>query len=227
MLSKSTETYLERTRTYVTLLPRDTDATFIDSNDDVFNSTSWRWGRWILFVLFVAGVLLLIICTARVNRRRRALGEAPIRGTAWMTPPSYRQSEQQYHGTTQAHVEDFVPEYTENVADNDLGYYDERGEFHPNGKVEYIPPPVLAEDNYPEQYQGQHDEEGVDFMARPSPAVTRRPTELLPFNLPTPNPNTSANHFSNLQSPSAQSGATTETMDTIDTRSTNPSIRKG
>lgn len=111
--------------------------------DDPWGSSSWRWGRWILFVIFVAFILVLIIATARANKNRYVRGEAPIRGTAWFTPPSYRQSEREYVGTTQRQVQDFVPEYTATANENDLGYYDERGEFHSNDKTAYVPPPTL------------------------------------------------------------------------------------
>lgn len=122
-----------------------------NSSDGMFltddpNSSSWQWGRWILFVLFIVGIFVLFIFTVTTNRRRRYMGQAPIRGTAWMTPPSYRQSEQEYHGNSQRVVEDFVPEYTQEANINDLGYYDERGEFHANGKAEYLPPPPLVQE---------------------------------------------------------------------------------
>ncbi|KAK5781799.1 hypothetical protein RI543_000699 [Arxiozyma heterogenica] len=111
--------------------------------NDVFGDSSWQWGRWILFILFIIGFFAVFFLTFTANRRRINRGEAPIRGTSWITPPSYRQSEQQYHGTTQRVVEDYVPEYTEEANINDLGYYDERGQFHPNTKAEYLPPPPL------------------------------------------------------------------------------------
>lgn len=121
----------------------DNDSMFLDNDPE---SSSWQWGRWILFILFIVGLLFLFIMTVTANRRRRTMGQAPIRGTAWMTPPSYRQSEHQYHGNTHNVVEDFVPEYTEETNINDLGYYDERGEFHANGKAEYLPPPPLVQE---------------------------------------------------------------------------------
>lgn len=121
----------------------DNNSMFLENDPE---SSSWQWGRWILFILFIVGLLFLFIMTVTANRRRRTMGQAPIRGTAWMTPPSYRQSEHQYHGNTHNVVEDFVPEYTEETNINDLGYYDERGEFHPNGKAEYLPPPPLVQE---------------------------------------------------------------------------------
>ncbi|EGA75639.1 Rcr2p [Saccharomyces cerevisiae AWRI796] len=104
------------------------------TDDDPFSSSSWRWGRWYFFYFFsIVALLILLFSTAKVNRRRRIMGQAPIRGTAWLTPPTYRQSERDYNGTQRC-VEDYVPEYTETANENDLGFYDERGEFHPNGK---------------------------------------------------------------------------------------------
>lgn len=142
------------------LFKRDDDDGMFLSDDP--NSSSWQWGRWILFILFIVGFLAVFIFTITANRRRRYNGQAPIRGTAWMTPPSYRQSEQQYHGNTQRVVEDYVPEYTEEANINDLGYYDERGEFHPNGKAEYLPPPPLVQ---------QVDSNDSADMERPQRAV--------------------------------------------------------
>ena len=88
-------------------------------------------------IFFIVALLILLFSTAKVNRRRRIMGQAPIRGTAWLTPPTYRQSERDYNGTQRC-VEDYVSEYTETANENDLGFYDERGEFHPNGKTEYL-----------------------------------------------------------------------------------------
>lgn len=156
------------------------------STDDTWGSSAWNWGRWILFVIFIAFILILVFCTARVNRRRRVMGQAPIRGTSWLTPPSYRQSERQYVGNTQQYVEDYVPEYTENTNENDLGYYDERGEFHSNGKTEYIPPPKLASDN------------ASDSLERPNPVMVREPMGSdmdLDFNRPTFQKNNNLNTF--------------------------------
>ncbi|CAB4253160.1 similar to Saccharomyces cerevisiae YDR003W RCR2 Vacuolar protein that presumably functions within the endosomal-vacuolar trafficking pathway [Maudiozyma barnettii] len=148
------------------------DTTDSDNNgttiiDDPWGSSTWRWGRWILFVIFVAFILILVIATARANRRRYVRGVAPIRGTSWLTPPSYRQSENTYVGTSQRAVVDYVPEYTEEANENDLGYYDERGEFHTNDKTTYIPPPKLETANEP------HSLSGSPLLERPSPAVLR------------------------------------------------------
>lgn len=138
-----------------------------DDNDDYFGyggTSSWVWGRWILFVIFVVFILAIGVCTARVNRKRRTMGQAPIRGTAWMTPPSYRQSQRQYNGSAGRVVEDFVPQYTETANEQDLGYYDEHGEFHLNSKAEYLPPPTLVQETR---------SDSSESLERPRAAVTR------------------------------------------------------
>ncbi|CAG62778.1 uncharacterized protein GVI51_M10417 [Nakaseomyces glabratus] len=112
------------------------------TDDDPYGRGSWVWGRWILFVIFVVGILLMTLLTFRINRRRTATGRAPIYGTAWMTPPSYRQSERDYNHT-QNYVEEYVPTYTETTNANDLGYYDANGVFHKNAKAEMLQPPAL------------------------------------------------------------------------------------
>ncbi|CCF58853.1 hypothetical protein KAFR_0F02560 [Kazachstania africana CBS 2517] len=113
--------------------------------DDSYNSTAWKFGRWFLSIVFVLVFLSIIFMAVRANKKRINRGEAPIRGTSWLTPPSYRQSERQYSSSA-GEYEDYVPTYTEQANENDLGYYDERGEFHLNGKSEYLPPPPLSEE---------------------------------------------------------------------------------
>jgi hypothetical protein len=68
----------------------------------------------------------------RINKRRGQQGIEPIRGTAWITPPSYIQANQQRQ-------EPFVPPYTEEANDNDMGYYDNTGAFHVNSKAKEAP----------------------------------------------------------------------------------------
>ncbi|CAI4058457.1 hypothetical protein N7582_001112 [Saccharomyces uvarum] len=153
--------------------------------DDPFGSSSWKWGRWIFFIFFVVAIAILLFSTAKVNRRRRIMGQAPIRGTAWLTPPTYRQSERDYNGTQRC-VEDYVPEYTETANENDLGFYDERGEFHPNGKTEYLPPPLLTEN--------RADSTDKDLQ-RPKAAVVRMPSDTeFDLNLMRPTMNNFGNN---------------------------------
>lgn len=130
--------------------------------DNFDSSSGWLWGRWILFVIFVICIIAVGLGTARINRRRRAMGEAPIRGTAWMTPPSYRQSQRQYNGPEGS--EDYVPQYTATANDQDLGYYDEHGEFHLNAKAEAQAPPTLTRETV---------SDSSESLERPRAAVTR------------------------------------------------------
>lgn len=95
------------------------------------SSSSWVWGRWILFVLFIVAILCVVLAAIRINKRRGQEGREPIRGTAWITPPSYVQS--QHQSNTQ---QPFVPPYSEQANDNDAGYYDNQGVFHPNLKAQ-------------------------------------------------------------------------------------------
>lgn len=190
--------------------------------DDPWGSNSWRWGRWILFVIFVAFILILVISTARVNRRRYVRGEAPIRGTSWLTPPSYRQSERQYVGNTQRAVVDYVPEYTEEANENDLGYYDERGEFHTNAKTAYIPPPTLDSTTGPLPHTQSDD----PLYERPSPAVLRNPSTVsspdLGFDFSRPNYRTDSNlhtfpnYFNNNEEPTANNAGTVGSSSSAD-----------
>ncbi|QLQ80360.1 hypothetical protein HG537_0D03610 [Torulaspora globosa] len=130
--------------------------------DNFDSSSGWVWGRWILFVIFVICIIAVGLGTARINRRRRDLGQAPIRGTAWMTPPTYRQSQRQYNGPAEGSV-DYVPQYTATANDQDLGYYDEYGEFHLNAKAEGQAPPTLRETV----------SDSSESLERPRAAVTR------------------------------------------------------
>lgn len=72
-----------------------------------------------------------MLAAIRINKRRGQEGREPIRGTAWITPPSYIQSQ---HQTNQQ--QPYVPPYSEQANDNDAGYYDNQGVFHPNLKAQ-------------------------------------------------------------------------------------------
>lgn len=105
-----------------------------DDDDNCFgydcdDSSTWTWARWILFVLFLVGLALIIFSACRINKKRVSEGRGPIRGTAWMTPPSYYQSQQNTQNPP------FVPQYTATTNDNDMGYYDAHGNFVPNPKL--------------------------------------------------------------------------------------------
>ncbi|SCU85225.1 LANO_0C03708g1_1 [Lachancea nothofagi CBS 11611] len=121
------------------LLPRASDSTSTD-NDYCYGlscGNEWVWARWILFVFFLLAIAALALTAVKVNGKRLRLGQRPIVGTSWFTPPTYRQSERQYRSTTQ----DYVPVYTETANANDMGYYDNQGIFHLNSKAENMDPP--------------------------------------------------------------------------------------
>lgn len=102
-----------------------------------FTSYSTSGGaRWAFFAVFILVVLCAVIGTIRVNRRRSKQGMQPIYGTRWMTPPSYIQSQTQYNQPGQRNDPEvpgsYVPTYTATANDNDMGFYDNNGEFHAN-----------------------------------------------------------------------------------------------
>ncbi|AET40064.1 resistance to Congo red protein Ecym_5302 [Eremothecium cymbalariae DBVPG len=85
--------------------------------------------RWAIFAVWIVVVFFSIFM---INLRRRRRGLRPIIGTAWLTPPSYGQSQRQYNRPTDDPTAIPVPEYTEQPNVNvDLGYYDNQGKFHP------------------------------------------------------------------------------------------------
>ncbi|KAG5422125.1 hypothetical protein I9W82_001219 [Candida metapsilosis] len=103
--------------------------------DDGYWSNSGG-ARWAFFAIFVVLIIIVVLGTIRVNKKRAQHGEQPIYGTRWLTPPSYRQSQTQYHQPD--HVRDpdlpsaYVPTYTATANEYDMGYYDANGNFHPN-----------------------------------------------------------------------------------------------
>lgn len=89
--------------------------------------------RWAFFGVFIVLVIIVVIGTLRVNKRRSRQGIQPIYGTRWLTPPSYRQSERVYNNRNDLDVPtNYVPTYSEQAGDTDMGYYDNEGNFHPN-----------------------------------------------------------------------------------------------
>ncbi|CCE78105.1 Piso0_000718 [Millerozyma farinosa CBS 7064] len=92
--------------------------------------------RWAFFAIFIILILIVIIGTLRVNKKRAKQGINPLYGTRWMTPPSYIQSQSQYnrsHGGDNMSVRNnYVPTYTAEATENDMGFYDSNGKFHPN-----------------------------------------------------------------------------------------------
>ncbi|RLV89235.1 Protein RCR2 [Spathaspora sp. JA1] len=114
------------------------------------NGDSWTTSgaaRWAFFAIFVVIIFIILLGTMRVNKRRARQGVQPIYGTSWMTPPSYRQSQNQYQQPD--HVRDpdlpsaYVPAYTATANEYDMGYYDNTGNYHanPNAKAPIPHPP--------------------------------------------------------------------------------------
>ncbi|CAR25640.1 hypothetical protein ZYGR_0A02050 [Zygosaccharomyces rouxii] len=139
---------------------------FYDGDDDVSNE-SWKWARWTLFVIFILAIVMFIVGVVGLNRRRKQVGRAPIRGTAWITPPSYRQSQRDHDRREDS---EFVPQYTAKANENDLGYYDENGEFHLNSKGEFYPPPSSPP---PNETSEEPRSNSSMSLTRPENAVTR------------------------------------------------------
>lgn len=121
-------------------------------------------------MFFLVAIAALAFTAVRVNGRRFRRGQQPIRGTAWFTPPSYRQSERQYHGTHGTDFQEYVPPYTETANENDMGYYDNQGVFHVNSKAEPLPPPPEIDTNYPSS--------SSQIPEPPSPAVVRNSSQV-------------------------------------------------
>lgn len=103
------------------------------------------WGlnegaRWAFFAIFIVIILLAILGTMRVNKKRSGHGLQPIYGTRWMTPPSYIQSQTQYNQPSrrdETMPDSYVPTYSEQANEQDMGHYDNQGNFHanPNAKA--------------------------------------------------------------------------------------------
>lgn len=99
----------------------------------------WEYGwnssggaRWAFFAIFVVLIVIVVLGTIRVNRKRSQQGLQPIHGTRWMTPPLYYQLQRNENSRRRdPEGSAFVPAYTEEVNDNDMGYYDRDGVFRP------------------------------------------------------------------------------------------------
>ncbi|KAL6948985.1 hypothetical protein ACO0QE_001467 [Hanseniaspora vineae] len=135
-------------------------STSTDSSDEsAWFGNNWAWQRWSIFAIFILVILFAVIGTIRANAARARRGRRPITGTSWFTPPSYLQSERQYNyddGTrvdrrnrdnNGANGEEYVPQYTEEVNPDDMGYYDDKGLFHVNSKALPLPPPPELDQN--------------------------------------------------------------------------------
>lgn len=109
------------------------------------HTTKRQWGdngysgagsaRWAFFAIFIVLIIIVIIGTIRVNKKRSQRGVQPLYGTRWITPPSYYQSQHQYNQSYAPGgdaANNYVPRYTEEANEYDMGYYDSNGKFHPN-----------------------------------------------------------------------------------------------
>jgi hypothetical protein len=92
---------------------------------DFYYSTSDP-ARYAFFAFFVAAILVFIIMTCLINRRRMKDGRAPVI-SSYLSPPTYNQSQNVY-GVDSTNL----PTYTPNAnANQDVGYYDKNGNFIP------------------------------------------------------------------------------------------------
>ncbi|CDK27478.1 unnamed protein product [Kuraishia capsulata CBS 1993] len=88
--------------------------------------------KWAFFVFLIVIVIFLFGYTFLINVRRIKRGAKPVRGTAWITPPSYQQSQRHYNEP----VVNPVPPYSQEARPEDAGYYDQSGVFHANPNVQ-------------------------------------------------------------------------------------------
>lgn len=170
-----------------------------DWGDDSWSTSGGA--RWAFFAIFFVLVILVIVGTIRVNKKRTQRGVQPIYGTRWMTPPSYRQSQHQYNQPNGRDPDDpqtYVPTYTATANEYDMGFYDNSGNFHPNPNAKSGMTPQFPESVHHRQYSTTdaepvsadipHNNTGAftvddddiddhDMFARPTgPPPTTRPT---------------------------------------------------
>jgi len=79
----------------VKLLKRETCGYDSFNNYRCYNTGWSNWGRWIVVGVIILIFLLFVSCACITSRRRRSRGNAPIRGTGWMStgplaPPPYQ-----------------------------------------------------------------------------------------------------------------------------------------
>lgn len=103
-----------------------------------WGSSSWTGSggaRWAFFAVFIVLILIVVLGTIKVNKRRSKQGIQPLYGTRWMTPPSYVQSQTQYNQPNTRDPDmptNYVPAYSAEATEYDMGYYDNSGKFHAN-----------------------------------------------------------------------------------------------
>ncbi|SCU88843.1 LAFA_0E14840g1_1 [Lachancea sp. 'fantastica'] len=150
---------------------------YVTYYDNSYNG-SWVWGRWLLFIVLAVAVVLWVFM---INVRRRRNGVSPIRGTAWLAPPSYGVSQNQYNLPTDQNP---VPEYSATANVNDAGYFDQNGKFHrthpgpndPQPQQEYgngsqpsqPPPAVVRDDDYYSEDQPRPEQDFQSQFQRPN-----------------------------------------------------------
>ncbi|CAN3364333.1 hypothetical protein DICA3_E15830 [Diutina catenulata] len=109
-------------------------------DDDGYSYSYSDPARYAFLAIFIVLIIVVLFGTLRVNKKRAQRGMQPIYGTRWITPPSYRQSQNQYHQPTRPDLDvpgNYVPTYTTEAGEYDMGYYDNQGKFHanPNAKA--------------------------------------------------------------------------------------------
>lgn len=187
---------------------------------DVFGDTGAA--RWAFFGIFIVVILIIILGTFRVNKKRGSNGLQPLYGTRWMTPPSYVQSQTQYNQPTRRNQTsdqpaNYVPTYTATANDQDMGFYDQNGEFHenPNMKPSYNfdnDNPIVSEPTH-QRTTSQTDgvpihpiEEDLDDLVRPTGPPPRTSTAS---QLPTTN---NTRHTTEVREGSSREGSSQETL---------------
>lgn len=129
--------------------------------------------RWAFFAVFIVILIVVIFGTLRVNRKRSRSGLQPIYGTRWMTPPSYNQSQNQYNQPNQRRDPDmpqtYVPTYTAEAGEYDMGFYDERGEFHANPNAKPTMPQIQRPEpaHHRDNDNGSADDLELGDISRP------------------------------------------------------------
>lgn len=150
--------------------------------------------RWAFFAIFIVLIIVMVLGTIRLNRKRARQGVAPIYGTLWMTPPLYRQSQTQYNQPNRADPEmplAYVPKYTAETTDVDMGYYDVNGKFHANPHASMPYPTAhhhqqLALDGIP--LQNLNEDISDEDLYRRHPPTSRGDRDSLDSLGPPPGP---------------------------------------
>ncbi|CAK9439553.1 uncharacterized protein LODBEIA_P36530 [Lodderomyces beijingensis] len=133
--------------------------------------------RWAFFAIFIVLIIVVVLGTIRVNKRRARHGVQPIYGTRWMTPPNYRQSQTAYQQPDHLRDPDlpsaYVPTYTATANENDydMGYYDAQGVFHSNPNAKSMmqrPPEARTRDGLRRVSDEHADVDELGDVTRPS-----------------------------------------------------------